>query len=632
MENGCVGEEETTWGTWEELVLACAVQRHGLDSWDSVSMELQSTTSLPHPLTTPLICETKYRDLRCRFAPDSRDDDLDTWLEDLRRLRIAELRQEVQRYDVSILSLQLKVKKLEEEREQSSRENPHKPDLSGSKDEGLSDNKAEIGRAMDTYGVDIAAIKLESDRDNRSFNESNSTEREKTGEEEEEEDLKNQDDKDEKMGVLKPEVAESCNGSSEPNQQRMEESEESKENSSDVQSSASLTGSISLKRKRKGRRLDEITSLEPLDPFLTLSAAGMKLPPIVDVLKTIRSKRHSSFFEQSPPPRESQKYLSIVRQPMDLETIQSRVEKGSYSSSSSNLAFNRDLLLLINNALVFYPKFSLENEAALELQRLLSTELGKRTSPVDEVDILKPELERSDSLLTKQKASAPIVVCRKRSLMSTKPSSGSFSRKIDPVLPAVMPVSNLGQQSLMTVNSMNERPATGTRSLRRSKNIPSSHGSAATVISNKMQTPSSNDKPEDSKTDQIKNNYSGNSKNEGLTLTFTKKRSAADFLKRIKRNSPVGKSKNSVGNETKSTKGGEQKKKGGKGEKQNGSGMSKQGSKEESSPSKRNVGRPSKKGHMVSVEFVGKRGRESEDKEAAAAAAPPKRTRKLTRR
>ncbi|KAI4385954.1 hypothetical protein MLD38_003938 [Melastoma candidum] len=632
MENGRVDGEETTWGTWEELVLASAVQRHGLESWDSVSMELQSTTSLPHPLTTPLICETKYRGLRCRFAPDSLDDDLHTWLEDLRRLRIAELRQEVQRYDVSILSLQLKVKKLEEEREQSSRENPCKTDLSGSKDEGLSDNKAEIGRTMDKYGGDIADVKLESDRDNRSFNESNSTEREKTGEEEEEEDLKNRDDKDEKMEVLKPEVAESCNGSSEPNRQRMEESEESKENSSDVQSSASLTGCISLKRKRKGRRLDEIASLEPLVSFLTLSAAGMKLPPIVDVLKTIRSKRHSSFFERSPPLPESQKYLSIVRQPMDLETIQSRVEKGSYTSTSSNLAFNRDLLLLINNALVFYPKFSLENEAALELQLLLSTEHGRRTSAGDEVDISKPELERSDSLLTKQKASAPIVVCRKRSLMSIKPSSNSFSRKIDPVFPAVTPVSSLGQQSLMTVNSMNERPASGTRSLRRSKNIPSSHGSAATVISNQRQIPSSNEKPEDSKTDQIKNNCSSNSKNEALTLTSTKKRCAADFLKRIKRNSPIGKSKISVGNETKSTKGSHQKKKGGKGEKQNGSGMLKQGSKEESNPSKRSVGRPSKKGAMVLVESMGKRGRESEDKEAAAAAAPRKRTRKLSRR
>ena len=42
--------EKQTWSTWEELLLAYAVYRYGMESWDSVSTELQkrSTTTSSH--------------------------------------------------------------------------------------------------------------------------------------------------------------------------------------------------------------------------------------------------------------------------------------------------------------------------------------------------------------------------------------------------------------------------------------------------------------------------------------------------------------------------------------------------------------------------------------------------------
>ena len=106
------------WGTWEELLLACAVKRHGLSDWDSVALEVQSRSSLPHLLTTAHNCRLKYNDLSRRFKNDvvvfdhsrpengsgvgDKVDDI-PWLDQLRKLRVDELRQEVQRYDVSIL-------------------------------------------------------------------------------------------------------------------------------------------------------------------------------------------------------------------------------------------------------------------------------------------------------------------------------------------------------------------------------------------------------------------------------------------------------------------------------------------------------------------------------------------------
>lgn len=102
--------EDEIWGTWEELLLACAVNRHGTLSWDSVSAEVRSRSPYAHLLTADN-CRHRYRLLKRRFS--SAGDGIDgvdeeepaveiPWLDELRKLRVAELRREVQRYDVSI--------------------------------------------------------------------------------------------------------------------------------------------------------------------------------------------------------------------------------------------------------------------------------------------------------------------------------------------------------------------------------------------------------------------------------------------------------------------------------------------------------------------------------------------------
>lgn len=99
------------WGTLEELLLACAVARHGSDAWDAIAAELRKRSAALHPLT-PHVCKQKFHDLRRRFArnavvsPPQNDDASSTpipFLDELRRLRVAELRREVERYDLSIV-------------------------------------------------------------------------------------------------------------------------------------------------------------------------------------------------------------------------------------------------------------------------------------------------------------------------------------------------------------------------------------------------------------------------------------------------------------------------------------------------------------------------------------------------
>lgn len=102
-------EDETSaqpWGTLEELLLACAVNRHGTESWDCIAMEVQNRTTTLRSLTTQN-CIDKFNDLKRRFMPPQNDAASDTSLvymvDELRRIRVEELRREVQRYDVSIV-------------------------------------------------------------------------------------------------------------------------------------------------------------------------------------------------------------------------------------------------------------------------------------------------------------------------------------------------------------------------------------------------------------------------------------------------------------------------------------------------------------------------------------------------
>lgn len=106
-------DPNANWTTWEELLLAFAVNRHGTKSWDSIAIEIQNRTS-SSLLLTANNCKQKYHELQHRFkAVDDKtngvDDESDNcddkipWLDELRKLRVAELRREVQRYDVSIV-------------------------------------------------------------------------------------------------------------------------------------------------------------------------------------------------------------------------------------------------------------------------------------------------------------------------------------------------------------------------------------------------------------------------------------------------------------------------------------------------------------------------------------------------
>ncbi|XP_050210904.1 uncharacterized protein LOC126661150 [Mercurialis annua] len=485
-------KKRETWGTWEELVLACAVKRHGFKNWESVSMELQTATSLPRLLTSADSCRQKYHH---RFNEHG---DEEEYINKLRKTRVAELKQELHRCDISINCLQLKVKRLEEERVQQQNKIEAEPDKKCS---------------------------LSGDESDRSVNESNS------------------------------------------------EVEEGKKPTDEVQSSA-----------RNSKRRDEIWLHNKSEPLMQI----------------IRDHRYASLFEGPLETQKTDVYKNTIRQHLDLETIQTRLEQGSYSCS--NLLFFRDLLLLFNNAIVFFSQSSNEWSAAYELRSIVSNEIKKEThkseltaTPQDIPPQPKIELERSDSLLAKHKVSALIVVCRKRSSLSAKPSASNIGQNTEQqqLQPPKQQESNendvpsgpktpIVEQSSLKIE-LKEKLVTGTRSSRRSKKnmaiSPSKKRNASPSIKvDKLETP----KTEKKKTEVVASD---------------KKRSAADFLKRIKKSSPEETAKKNT--RTAVDKGKDR-------------ALRTKGEVEENSPSKKNVGRPSKV-----VKLSGKRGRESGGKEAA---------------
>lgn len=564
-----------TWGTWEDLLLACAVKRHGLHNWDSVSTELRTKTSLL--TTTAQICHQKYQDLKRRFATTNEI----PCLEDLTtRVRVAELKRDLQRYDVSILALQLKVKKLEEERERSSTQQQQdaaedKPDLADFKHDGSQNDKSP------------AQIPEE----NRSVNGSNSTDSERRETEK-----------------ADPDPVGSEDGEA-------SEEELGGELSSDMQSSASLE----RKRMRRRRRVD-LEGYGGDDDGMMMK--GKSEASDGGLLEKIRAHTESGLFARRLQ-EECKEYKEVIRQHVDLETIQ-QARMMNQGLGASSLAFYRDLLLLLTNYIVFFPKLSHESRTAHHLRDLVLDHIDNHTTTTNKSDSHsspKPDhietpphssnnthhhQHLTTTTTTTPPPPPPIVVCRKRSSVSTKPSSD----------PDVQPHTQSDDNDNDIISnpppaaaavdveaSLLEKPITGTRSSRRSNSASNTRKPPVAANTSNDTTP--NPKQNVNKTEEkqgITPPTTTTNKKTPQVPTSDKKKSVADFLKRIKKNSPEVTKKITKGAEQKKNnaasnnndvkeRGKEKAAKRGVERKQ----QQQQQGKEETSPSKRSVGRPPKR-------------------------------------
>lgn len=374
------GKGGEIWGTLEELLLACAVTRHGTASWDSVAMEVQTRIPVAaRPGLTPHSCRLRFRHLHRRFSTvgsggvEEAEEDPDAsaaegWVDELRRLRVAELRRDVERCDLSIGTLQSKVKRLKAEREQRA---------SG---EAVSDHD-----------------RLSSEEPGCSCRESNSTD-------------------------LKPPKHPSQLGDG-SKEEKVAKQEASVESAVDSKDSSEVRSSASLCRRRRGsgnaeeEEEAEASKSSPLT-FL-LDAVLAKLGCVLDRLRENDSE-------------ESAMYRGTIRRHVDLETLRRRLNASAGSradddSHSSAHELYRDLLLLCTNIVVFFPGGTPENSAAVEACALVtghaSAVLHKPKQENVAVAAPAPAPAGADivgSLIEKGK---PLIVCRKRSSIAKAAAS-----------------------------------------------------------------------------------------------------------------------------------------------------------------------------------------------------------------
>ncbi|PKU69144.1 uncharacterized protein LOC110101258 [Dendrobium catenatum] len=454
--------ENEIWGTWEELLLACAVNRHGTRSWDSVAMEIQARSPFSD-LLTPQSCRQRYLDLKRRFESggegirekvdaaggggDSGSSADVPWLEELRKLRMAELRREVEQYDVSITSLQLKLKNLRAERERSEADEGE-PDL---KDNEMNKD----GDSPEPAPAAFARDRISAGDSGGSCKESNSTNPKAKevkagggGEVTEPEKTTKADGHDMLAG---PAREASCNGSSETLSKGSETAEpappilgESGESVAGEKESSDVQSSVSLSRRRR-RRLQKAISgsssvaeeaeTDDVSPVAAnanhITAAESQ--PLAAFLEIIRSSKYGSVFLSRLEGQENSRYRSMIRRHVDLEIVRARLERRG--AKYSNAEFFRDLLLLCNNAIVFFHKTSPESTAAVHLRQMVTKEMtamlpkparakmeeaSKESSlPLTKmVNKLKLDSDLNNPLPKKNRSSGSLIVCRKRSFIS----------------------------------------------------------------------------------------------------------------------------------------------------------------------------------------------------------------------
>ncbi|CAH8362125.1 unnamed protein product [Eruca vesicaria subsp. sativa] len=471
-----------TWSTWEELLLACAVHRHGTDSWDSVAGEINKQNSSPRPLTG-LDCRNKYNDLKRRFSPEGGEtvSEISWWLEELRKLRVDELRREVERYDLSISSLQMKVKRLEDEREKSLKEEEA---VKGTESSDL----VKITETVNNSDVPVI-------EPNRKIEESTELKSNRNGTDE-------TDDKPVKEDSGKG----SCDSVREGNDSPELKGEEGEvKETSDVQSSASLP--------RKEEETLGHDQPDNEDQSLTVDKTRVESGPLIEFIEILRSHPIGSHFSRRLESQETPEYEKIIRQHIDIELIRTRVHEGYYQTSKTK--FYRDLLLLINNAKVFYGERSPESNSAMQLNELIKKHMttlkkSNQTSPPKEEPLVTPK-EELTLLSLQTKVSVSVKACRKRSSLAVRASTEPLKKNTK-----LVPTSDENEKK--QVSEPEEEDETSDKDEEPIVNKKISRGRTRNVKT------SLDD--EQKKSDQEKK---GKSTNVG-----SKKQSAASFLKRMK--------------------------------------------------------------------------------------------------
>ncbi|XP_073272335.1 uncharacterized protein [Primulina huaijiensis] len=339
------------WGTWEELILGGAVLRHGIQDWNVVASELRSRSICPFTFT-PEACKSKYEDLQRRYSGSS------SWFEELRKQRVAELKLELARSEDSIGSLESKIKSLKAEKQHC-----NQPECSSSQTESAL-------RSLNSNGTESTGKEASKD----GFSAGSFTRDARTNPDAS---VSSKQDRD----VLFSKITKASYGQGvtvrkrRGQRKRKDCSQAGKETS--IGESEILGSSDIASTSQKEVPINDIGGIiedsNKTDTPCKDSYSAME-ENLMEIFQSIAQTDPASVFRHRMDSQKRARYRKIIRQHVDISTIRSRILKRSIRSVKELFS---DLLLLANNALVFYSRRTREYKSACSLRDLVKREYRK---------------------------------------------------------------------------------------------------------------------------------------------------------------------------------------------------------------------------------------------------------------
>ncbi|XP_027339582.1 uncharacterized protein LOC113853257 [Abrus precatorius] len=357
------------WGTWEELLLGGAVLRHGTRDWNVVAAELRARTVCPYTFT-PEVCKAKYEDLQQRYSGST------AWFEELRKTRVEELKRALELSEDSIGSLKSKLEFLKAGKIEK-RNDCHTHNGSGSTELHVPSQKLDrvesFTKETSKDGLSAGSFTHET-RTNWSSEcpvPAGSAEDMETKPEvshsSEQVKVLNVD----KLAHTTYEGQGRCLKKQRGKRKRKDCSRNIKEASvaeSDLLDSADV---LSWCKETSTSNCGEVAkSCGADDQNRKLKKDGAE--DMMEILDSIFETKGASAFRRRLDSQKRGRYKKMIRRHMDFDTIRSRI---SSQTIKSTIELFRDLLLLTNNALVFYSKSTREYKSALLLRDIVTKKM-----------------------------------------------------------------------------------------------------------------------------------------------------------------------------------------------------------------------------------------------------------------
>ncbi|QHN80886.1 hypothetical protein HN51_057784 [Arachis hypogaea] len=359
-----------TWGTWEELLLGGAILRHGTRDWNVVSAELRARTDCPYSFT-PEVCKAKYEDLQQRYSGSK------AWFEELRKKRVAELKRALELSEDSIGSLESKLESLKADKNEK-RDDCRVENSSGSPQLRVPSLKLERVESSSKDGLSAGSFTHEtrtnwspdcqvpavSAEDIETMPEvSRSTELGKVL------DVDNL-----ACAIYKGQLASFKKRRGK--RKRKDCSKNIKEASVEESELLDSADVVSWCKESSTSNCGEVAKSSGIDDH-SRNLKEDRAENLREILDSVFETKGASAFRRRLDSQKRGRYKKMIRRHMDFDTIRSRI---SSQTINSTMELFRDLLLLANNALVFYSKSTREYKSALVLRDIVTKKLRDRNS------------------------------------------------------------------------------------------------------------------------------------------------------------------------------------------------------------------------------------------------------------